>query len=184
MTLMTDEWIDVKGRDLEGLKARLAAPFTVSGRVMLEHIEGQEVPSAPAMLLFRVHGGQILFADQAVFTAQPGADGRFSFEGMYPGSYVLQPGGPPPQAYYLDSIQQGEALAWDGMEISADSLELAVVYKTHGGAVRGSVEKCGLGQILLVRQDRPRGALVADCDATGRFQINAVRPGEYYAVAA
>lgn len=115
--LMTDEWIDVNGRDLEGLKARLAAPFTVSGRVMLEPIAGQAVPSAPPMLLIREHRGQILFADQAFFTAQPGADGRFRFEGMYP--RLLR------------------------MEISADSPELAVVYKTHGGAVRGSVEKCG-----------------------------------------
>ncbi len=182
-TLIADEWIDLKGRDLEGLKARLAAPFTVSGRVEVEHIEGQTAPSAPAMLLIRQHGGQILFADQALFTAQPDADGRFRFDGLYPGSYVLQPGGPPPQGYYLDSIQQGEAPGWDGMEISADSAELAVAYKTNGGAVRGSVEKCGSGQVLLVRQDRPRGALAADCDATGRFQISAVRPGEYYALA-
>lgn len=183
VTLITDEWIDVRGRDLKDLKTRLAAPFTVSGRVMMEHPEGQAAPSAPTMLLFRVHGGQILFADQAVFTAHPGADGRFQFEGMYPGSYVFQPGGPPPQGFYLDSIQQGETPVGDGLEISADSAELAVVYKTHGGAVRGSVEKCGSGQILLVRRDRPRGALVADCDATGRYQIGAVRPGEYYVVA-
>ena len=182
-TLMADEWIDVKGRDLEGLKARLAAPSTVSGLVILDSAEGQLAPSAPNVLLIREHGGQILFADQALFTTKPGVDGRFRFEGIYPGSYVLQPGGPPPQAYYLDSIQQGEVPVWDGVEISADSPELAVVYKTHGGTVRGSVEKCDSGQVLLVRQDRPRGAMVADCDATGRFQIGAVRPGEYYAVA-
>lgn len=135
------------------------------------------------MLLFRVHDGQILFADQAVFTTLPGADGHFRFEGMYPGSYVLQPGGPPPPAYYLDSIHQGVTPVWDAVEISGDSPELTIAYKTHGGTVRGSVEKCGSGQVLLVRQDRPRGTLVADCDALGRYQINAVRPGEYYAVA-
>jgi hypothetical protein len=182
-TLITDEWIDLRERDLENVKARMAASFAVSGRVMLEHMEGQATPSAPVMLLFRVHGGQILFADQAVFTTHPDADGRFRFEGVYPGSYVLQPGGPPPPAYYLDSIQQGVTPVWDVVEISGGSPELTVAYKTHGGAVRGSVEKCGSGQVLLVRQDRPRGSLAADCDAMGRYQISAVRPGEYYAVA-
>jgi hypothetical protein len=180
--LIADEWIDVKGRDLEALKPRLAAPFTVNGTVVLEHADG-EPPTAPNLLLIRQHGGQMLFTDQAMFTAKPGPDGRFRFEGMYPGSYVLQPGGPPPQAYYLDSIQQGEMPAWDGVEISADSPDLKVVYKTHGGTVRGSVAKCDSGQVLLVRQDRPRGSQVADCDATGRYQLSNVRPGEYYVVA-
>jgi hypothetical protein len=182
-TLIADEWIDVRGRDLESLKVRLVPPFTVSGQVIVEKGEGQAAPTAPAMRLFRVHGGQILFGDEAVFTAQPGADGRFRFEGMYPGAYVFQPGGSPPQGYYLDSIQQGAAPVWDGVEISADSPELTVVYKTHGGTVRGSVEKCGSGQVWLVRQDRPRSARVADCGGSGSFQISAVRPGEYLAVA-
>jgi hypothetical protein len=182
-TLRTDEWIDVRGRDLEGLKVRLAAPFTVSGRVMLEHADGQAAPSAPPVRLFRVHGGQVLFADQSVFTEQPGVDGRVRFEGLYPGSYVIQPAGAPPQDYYLDSIQQGNSLVGDGVEIAADSPEFAITYKTHGGTVRGSVEKCDSGQVLLVRQNGPRSTLVADCDVNGRFQISAVRPGDYYAVA-
>jgi len=102
---------------------------------------------------------------------------------LYPGSYVFQSGGPPPPAYSPDSIQQGVRPVWDGVEISDGSFERAIVYKTHEDNFRGAAEKCGSGQVLLVRQDRPRGALVADCDASGRYQVSAVRLGKDYAVA-
>ena len=58
------------------MKLRLATPLTVSGRVIVETIEGAPTPSAPSVLLIKQHGGQILYSEQAIFTAQAEEDGR------------------------------------------------------------------------------------------------------------
>ena len=50
------------------MKLRLATPLTVSGRVIVETIEGAPTPSAPSVLLIKQHGGQILYSEQAIFT--------------------------------------------------------------------------------------------------------------------
>ena len=44
--LRGDEWIAVKGREIEGVKLRLSPPFTVSGRVILETRQGTPPPDA------------------------------------------------------------------------------------------------------------------------------------------
>ena len=76
---MADEWIEVRGRDLESVKLRLAAPLTVSGRVILENPEAVPKPVRSRRALIKQHGRQILFADQPIFTAKPEEDGRFRF---------------------------------------------------------------------------------------------------------
>jgi hypothetical protein len=54
----------------------------------------------------------------------------------------------------------------------------------NGGTVRGTVETCGGGAVLLVPQDPAlrRDGFVrrTGCDKDGRFEIPAVRPGDYY----
>jgi len=65
------------------------------------------------------------------------------------------------------------------------------VFKTNGGMVRGTVEQCASGGVVLVPQDPamrwPDLIREARCDGApsgpGRYEITAVRPGEYYALA-
>jgi hypothetical protein len=72
------------------------------------------------------------------------------------------------------------------VEISGATL-ITVVYKTNGGVVRGTAEKCASGSVWLVPQDRAMRRQgfwrTVTCDAKDRYEITAVRPGEYYAVA-
>jgi hypothetical protein len=50
--------------------------------------------------------------------------------------------------------------------------------------VRGTTENCSSGKILLQPQSGPDwGYKTGSCDAAGRFEIAARRPGEYYAPA-
>jgi len=122
--------------------------------------------------------------------ADPGAKGDFTIANMYPGAYEILPAffAPPPAPYYLDSIRLGERDALDaGVPIESGALPITIAYKLNGGTVRGTVEACGAGEILLIPQD---GALRRDgfihrtsCDPNGRFEIAAIRPGEYYAFA-
>lgn len=73
------------------------------------------------------------------------------------------------------------------VELSSGAVPVTVVYKTNGGAVRGTVEKCASGPVLLVPQETARQWLgflrAARCDSNDRCGITGVRPGEYYALA-
>jgi Carboxypeptidase regulatory-like domain len=187
MELLADEWIAIKGREIDGVKLRLSPPFTVTGRVMLETRQGMPSPDPPEVLLIKQHGGQILFEGPSILDARPEADGRFRFGNLYPGTYRVIPGAPPP-LFYLNAIRMGDTPVLDEVELSAGSPELTIVYSTNGGTVRGAVEKCGTGQVWLVSQDAPaRRHFVGACDGApfgpSRFEITAVPPGEYYALA-
>ncbi|SPF36375.1 conserved exported hypothetical protein [Candidatus Sulfopaludibacter sp. SbA4] len=121
-------------------------------------------------------------------SARPDADGNFSLPNVYPGRYRIVPMPPPALPYYLDAVRMGETdLAAAEVEISSGAVPIAVVYQTNGGAVRGTVEKCASGTVLLVPQDTARQWLgflrAAQCDSNDRYGIAGVRPGEYYALA-
>jgi hypothetical protein len=72
------------------------------------------------------------------------------------------------------------------VEFAPPDVTIAVVYKTDGGVVRGTAENCASGGVLLVPRDPSlrRGLSPSGpCDAGDRYEVRAVRPGEYYAVA-
>jgi hypothetical protein len=106
---------------------------------------------------------------------------------FYPGQYGIFEDGDPPAPYYLDAIRVGEAeVTTEEVEFSSGAV-IALVYKTNGGTLRGTVEKCASGRVVLIPRDRAmqrsgflRAAL---CDSTDRYTFPAVRPGEYYALA-
>jgi Carboxypeptidase regulatory-like domain len=119
-------------------------------------------------------------------SARPDAGGNFSFPNIYPGNYRIVPM-PPPPPYYLDGVRVGETdLGGQEVELSSE-VPVTVLYKTNGGTVRGTVEKCASGPVLLVPQETTRQRLgflrAAQCDSNDRYGITGVRPGEYYALA-
>jgi len=181
--LRASEWIAVKGRNLAGVKLRLAPPFTVSGRVIMEGRQGMPAPSPPEVILMKQHAGQMVFDGIPPPPARPAPDGRFRFENLYPGTYQIA-SGPPPPLFYLDAQRLGDLPTEGAVELSAGSPELTIVYKSDGGTVRGTVEKCGAGRVWLVQEANPGWRIFTGaCDASGRYEIPAVRPGEYYAAA-
>src|ERR1039457_3180721 len=106
-----------------------------------------------------------------------------AYPGVYQLSTIMQP---PPPPYYQDEVLVGEAnLITDEVEIATD-VAITVVYKTDGGVVRGTAENCSSGGVVLVPRDpsRRRGfSRSGPCDSSDRYEVRAVRPGEYYAVA-
>jgi hypothetical protein len=72
-------------------------------------------------------------------------------------------------------------------ELSSGAVPITVVLKADGGTVHGTVEKCESGLVVLVAQDpalQTRGFLRdVRCDPNDRYEIVAVRPGGYYALA-
>ena len=71
------------------------------------------------------------------------------------------------------------------VEITSD-LAVTVVYKSDGGSVRGRAENCAAGGVLLVPSDPARRRVFsrsAPCDSSGLYEVRAVRPGDYLALA-
>ncbi len=173
-------WIEMAGRDLDAIKLRLTPPFSVTGRVIMETPQGTTPPRPPGVGLTQMHGEIVLHTFLPLFPNQQ--DGRFRIDGVYPGTYRVDPGLAPPP-YYLDSIRLGDQPARQDVELSAASPPVTIVYRTNGGSVRGTVENCGTARVWLLSEEDPRrGVFGASCDPSGRFEIRALRPGEYYAL--
>jgi hypothetical protein len=184
--LRASQFVTVAGRDREGLKLQLDPPIAVTVRAIAE-----APPNAPAprfgprmVVLAAVDGsGQGLLGDRAL--ARPKEDGTFELDAVYPRSYRV--GAIAPAGYYLDSIRLGEsALAGRVIELTAGAA-VTLVYKADGATLRGKVEECGGGGVLLVSQDPSRRTQEdigrGSCDAAGRYELTAIRPGAYYVLA-
>ena len=127
------------------------------------------------------------FLHLGAISVRPDAGGNFGLQNIYPGMYRIVAMPPPPPPYYLDGIRVGETDS-GGQEVELSSEVLVtVLYKTNGGTLRGMVEKCASGPVLLIPQETTRQRLgflrAAQCDSDGRYGITGVRPGEYYALA-
>jgi hypothetical protein len=182
--LRAAKWMTMAGRDLEGTTLRLSAPFTVTGRVVMEVPAGTQAPKPPTVVLYS-HAGRLA---QESGHAAPGtrvtaqADGSFVMENIYPGSYEIW--GAPAPPYYFD------AASIEGVEVSTREVDLSgptsivLMYRSAGGAVTGKAEGCGSGLAILISQDRGGNGMrvlrTASCGVGERYEIAAVRPGEYY----
>jgi hypothetical protein len=184
------EFIEIKGNDLENVKLRLAPPLSIRGKVVVETPNGgPSLQMHPLSLAFHNGSGRDDdFGFLAGMLINPNPRGEFVVQDAYPGVYgvapMLQAPNPP---YYLDAIRAGEAdLAAQDVEIAFDTT-ITVVYKADGGQVSGKAESCASGGVLLVPADPAllhRGfSKSGPCDANDHYEVRAVRPGDYYALA-
>jgi hypothetical protein len=130
--------------------------------------------------------GAFLLNEELAVSADADGAGNFNLPDVYAGGYRIA-ARIPPAPYYLDSIRMGEIdVASAEVEFSSGAAPITVVYRANGGSVSGSVEKCDSGTVLLVpvEPERQRFGFLhsSRCDKNGRYQIGAVRPGDYYAL--
>ena len=183
--LRAAEWVQVAGKELDGPKLRLAAQVTLRGRVAMEPVQGRPTPKPP-MVRLRAYGhGRMA---EAAPPGWPDAGGNVTMAYFYPGTYRFDGFSAPVPGYYLDEIRLGESvLVAPDVTITSGALPLILTYKTNGGTVRGSVESCAGGEVMLAPADPalrwPQSVRTAQCDAADRYQIDSLRPGDYYALA-
>ena len=110
----------------------------------------------------------------------------FTLPAIYPGTYTLLASEPEPP-YYLAYVRVS---GQDGMAgpvyLGSANDQAEIVFRAGGGAVSGNVEDCQGGAVEVIPvQENLRGVLTKRfrCDALGHFTIQAVRPGDYYALA-
>lgn len=186
VNLMGTQSVEIKGSDLEKIELRLAAPFTLRGKIVMEVPEGAPAPQPPPIdIMLRPH--TTLLSDGMTAIPAPSDGGRLTVRDVYPGLYQIETFTDAPVPFYLDSIRLGDQDARGWVSILSDAQPLTVTYKLGGGTVRGTVEGCGDAHILLIPQDpalrRHAFIYIGACGQNGRFEFPAVRPGEYYGLA-
>ena len=129
----------------------------------------------------------VLEEELGAIQATPGRSGNFTLQDVYPGSYRIV--STPTQApYYMAAVRIGGAdLTTAEADLSSGAGQIMIVYKSDGGTLRGTVENCAAGIVILIPQDPAVQSLPflrsARCDQSDRYEITAVRPGDYYALA-
>jgi hypothetical protein len=185
--LRAQQSIEMAGHPREGLKAQLHAPFKVSGKVTMETPKGMTPPrGSPVDLSPAGRPREFGFGRLDLQFRTPDEHGNFILQPVYPDRYEISALSPP--GYYLDAIRVGDAeLAWPEVEIASGAVSIEVIFKTNGGSVRGTAENCAGGGVVLVPQDParrwPNWIRQERCDAADRYEIAAVRPGDYYVLA-
>jgi hypothetical protein len=196
VTLWASQELHLRDHDLENLELRLAGPFSIHGKIVMEVPEGATSPGLPkesrsVLLALNAGGRPAEIPGTLLQHGDADAAGNFTLQDVYAGPYLIL-AAPPPPNFYLDSIRLGDrdAVASD-VPILSGAQPLTVTYKPGGGAVRGTVvgngEGCGGGDVVLVPQDpvwRRAGFIhQTTCVQNGGFEIANIRPGEYYGFA-
>ncbi len=172
----------VTGRDAEGVELQLSAPFQVPVEFLLETEDSTT----------KIQGSVVLEPDGggAAPASNRGKDGNYKVDGLYPGRYLIKALPLAGRGYYLASVKLGDRdVLGQIVELRSDSPPLRIVYRSDGGAIRGTVDGCGNASIVVVPQDPmfQRGDAaavhVSRCSANGDFAISNLRAGRYYAFA-
>jgi hypothetical protein len=169
------------GRDIERRDLRLQPPFVLTGKVV-RTATGTPAEKRPTgiMLASSVGGSRVSWAPTQ-------DDGSFRIENLVQGLYRFQPTSPG-APYYLASIEMnGRDVVGEWVEIAPGTLPVTITYRADGGTVRGAVEDCGTGTVVLAPQvpslQYSEFVRQTACGQGGRFEITSLRPGEYYAFA-
>ena len=179
--------VEMAGRDIEGVKLRLKAPIKVPLAIATEKVEGRSAAGSVQFSLVPVGGAGLYSLPRAgVAVANGAAPGERDLS-LYPAAYRLFLAAAP-RGYYLDAVRLGGAeIPAPDIDLTAGPLPLTLVFKANGGSLRGTVEKCAAGGVLLVPQDPAQrwqsSGREPRCDSNGRYEISDLRPGDYYAIA-
>jgi Carboxypeptidase regulatory-like domain len=188
--LKANTHILIAGKAVEKVQLHLSPPFTIRGKVVIEPPDGAPAPTMPSVLL-APHPGPIYDGRGGMFISgpneHPDTDGNFVLKDVYPDRYgVYSWGNMAPD--YLDAIRVGDTeITASEMEFSG-ALPITVIYKRDGGWITGTVERCDGGHVILVPQDPgrqlPQYFRLTECTTGDHYEFQAVRPADYYLVAA
>jgi len=179
--LRAEKEVLVSGKDVTDVELQLVAPFRIHGTLSYDPPRPPDSKTSASISLT----GETAPGVHLMSSAKVEGD-TFTLPAIYPGTYTLL-ASEPEQPYYLASVRVG---GQDGMAgplyLGSGNDQAEIVFRAGGGAVSGNVEDCQGGMVDLIPvQENLRGMLpkFGHCDALGLFTVQAVRPGDYYALA-
>ncbi len=175
--------VQVTGYDLDQLDLRLMPPFALTGSVALVPAEGAKAEQKAVAIFLK----PLVAGSEGLSQTTTDSNGNFRINNVYPGKYKIVAVSPGPP-YFLNSVRVGNReLLGQYVELLSGTLPVEIQFESEGGGVRGMVEDCGSGTVVLAPQDgslqEPQFVQTTRCGDLGRFQIANVRPGDYYAFA-
>jgi hypothetical protein len=176
--------VHVAGHDLDRVDLRLVPPFAMTGKVSLVGAEDAKPEKTSVAIFLR----PLVAGSEGLSQTTTDSNGNFRINNVYPGRYKIIAASLGPR-YFLNSIQMGnrELLGQYVDLMSGGILPVEIKFESEGGGVRGTVEDCGSGTVVLAPQDsalqEPQFVHATRCGLQGRFQFANVRPGDYYAFA-
>jgi hypothetical protein len=176
--------LHVSRRDVSGIEVRLTAPFQVKGFVDREEPPDKHGKRS-VTALYLIPQGASPDAQEPTVHEQ---DGSFVLKNVYAGRYRVLPEGHVP-GYYVASIWYGDQeVTTRAVDVVSPPLPLKIVYRSGAARVAGTVERGEGTWVVLVPQDEAlrdpfQFIRTARCEAYGRFSIDSLRPGSYYAFA-
>ena len=173
----------VTDKDLDGVRIDLWQPFTLEGEVQWNG----DVRPGPPPRIARVRAIPLDRPQDQTGLATPETSGRFRINGIYEGYYRIA--APLSTArYYLQAVLLGDREVTNAsVYLSASSPPIRLIYSTGGGILRGTVQDGEGASVVLLPRDTEYGSFRAvrftECDTAGRFELDSLRPGDYYALA-
>lgn len=165
--------------DIEDVSVSIAPPFALP--VMVEGLPRRNgAHNRLPLFLESPYGGG--------GSSEEGPDGSMRIDDLYPGTYRIG-GWMAIPGYYLDSVSLGsEDASGKDVYIGFATIPLRLIFKSGSARVQGSVENGAGVRAILVEADQERqipGQSIRGtiCDKDGRFNIEGLRPGSYYAFA-
>lgn len=173
----------VAGRDIDRLELRLTPPFAVTGSVAFVQVERAKPERRPVGIFLQ----SFVPDPDGLRQATTDANGNFRIDNVHPGRYkivAVSPG----QPYFLNSVRMGNVeLLGQYVDLASSALPVEIQFESTGGGVRGMVEGCGGGTVVLAPRDSalrlPQFVHTTKCRDLGQFEIPNVRPGDYFAFA-
>ena len=171
----------VARHDLENVVIHLSAPFSLSGTV--EPAESRDSIGKMAVALVTVESVTRPWSA----SGDAAKDGTFRIDAVYPGRYRITPY-QVDSAFYVDSVRLGERDVTDQeLEIGAGAPPIRVIYRAGAGRVNGTVENGDGATVVLLPKEEAlltyQYVRSVKCDSQGRYELDGLRPGDYYALA-
>lgn len=171
--------IAVGGSDLEGVRISLVPGAEVKLRIATE---SDEKPDLSGLDYFLTANGR------SGFSPRVGTDNRFSIRNVAPDHYFLKLSGTLLRRFYVKAARAGESdLLADGLTVEGPAaVTIEVVLGSDGATLAGFVRDANQSpvsgaMVLLAPDRRSRADLfkTTTSDQNGRFEFNAISPGDY-----
>ena len=178
--------VEVGNANLENISLTLNPPLNVAGRVRAD----SQTPVSLARVEVSLRALEPVMSGPSTPSARVQADGTFSFASVSPDEYMVTLSGLPDGFYVKVVAAGGQNVLLSGIDLNPGNAGgVEILLSPHAGQVTGVVqndqqEPVAGGAVVMVPQEKERRGLAqyyrtASADASGRFTVTNLDPGQY-----